>query len=160
APVGAAGGQDPQASPWPTESWSVSTPEEQGMDSGNLARLIETVGSYRQDSFTIVRHGKIVADAYFAPYVAGISHDLRSVTKSVTGTLTAIQLQKGVLDSVDHPVIDLFSDKRIENVDDRKRAMTVQSLFGMTSGIRWTERAYTPDETIMQMYRSHDRTAF
>jgi len=45
----------------------------------------------------IVRHGKIVAEAYYAPYVAGIRHDLRSITKSVVGTLTAIQLRKGRL---------------------------------------------------------------
>lgn len=155
-----AGAADPQPGPWPAESWPASTPEEQGMDSARLARLIDKVGTYKQDSFTIVRHGRIVADAYFAPYVAGISHDLRSVTKSVIGTLTAIQLQKGMLDSVAHPVMDLFSDTPIQNVDDRKRAMTVQSLLDMTSGIRWTEKAYTPDETIMRMYMSSDRTAF
>lgn len=145
---------------WPTKSWAVSTPEEQGMDSAGLARLIENVGTYRQDSLMVIRHGKIVAEAYYAPYVAGISHDLRSVTKSVVGTLTAIQIQKGSLDSVDHPVIDLFSDKDIQNLDDRKKAMTVQSLLDMTSGMEWVERFYTPDETIMQMYRSPDRTAF
>jgi CubicO group peptidase (beta-lactamase class C family) len=160
APAGAREGQDPQTGLWPTESWPVSTPEEQGMDSGGLARLIETVGTYKQDSFLIIRHGRIVAEAYFAPYVAGISHDLRSVTKSVVGTLTAIQLQKGILDSVDHPVMDVFADKQIQNVDDRKKVMTVQSLLDMTSGIEWTEKAYTPDETIMRMYKSPDRTAF
>jgi CubicO group peptidase (beta-lactamase class C family) len=145
---------------WPTKSWPVSTPEEQGMDSASLARLIETVGIYKQDSLTIIRHGKIVADAYYAPYIAGVSHDLRSVTKSVVGTLTAILLQKGSLDSVDHPVMDLFSDKEIRWADDRKRAMTVQNLLDMTSGIEWVEKAYTPDETIMKMSRSPDRTAF
>jgi CubicO group peptidase (beta-lactamase class C family) len=160
APAGAREGQDPQTGLWPTESWPVSTPEEQGMDSGGLARLIETVGTYKQDSFLIIRHGRIVAEAYFAPYVAGISHDLRSVTKSVVGTLTAIQLQKGILDSVDHPVMDVFADKQIQNVDDRKKVMTVQSLLDMLSGIEWTEKAYTPDETIMRMYKSPDRTAF
>lgn len=160
APVGAADGQDTQEVLWPTKSWPVSTPEEQGMDSASLARLIETVGTYKQDSLTIIRNGRIVADAYYAPYVAGISHDLRSVTKSVVGTLTAIQLQKGSLDSVDHPVIDLFSDKEIGNLDDRKKAMTVQSLLDMSSGIEWVERLYTPDETLMRMYRSPDRTAF
>src|SRR6185369_14584565 len=113
--------------PWPTKSWQASTPEEQGMDSASLARLIEAVGTYRQDSLMIVRHGKIVAEAYYAPYVAGISHDLRSVTKSVVGTLTAIQLQKGSLESADHPVMDLFADKKIQNVDDRKKAMTASS---------------------------------
>jgi CubicO group peptidase (beta-lactamase class C family) len=158
APVGAT--ESAPAVPWPTKSWAVSTPEEQGMDSAGLARLIETVGTYKQDSLTIIRHGTIVADAYYAPYIAGISHDLRSVTKSVVSTLTAIELQKGDLDNVDRPVIDLFSDKQIQNIDDRKRAMTVQNLLDMTSGIDWTEKAYTPDEKIIQMYRSPDRTAF
>jgi len=130
------------------------------MDSASLARLIEAVGTSRQDSLMIIRHGRIVADAYYAPYVAGISHDLRSVTKSVVGTLTAILLRKGSLDSADQPVLDLFSDGQIQNVDDRKKAMTVQSLLDMTSGIAWVEKAYTPDETIMKMYESPDRTAF
>lgn len=150
----------PDAGPWPTKVWETSTPEEQGMDSASIARLIEDVGGYKQDSLTIIRHGKIVADAYYAPYAPGISHDLRSVTKSVIGTLTAIQIQKGDLDSVDHAVVDLFSDKQIEGTDDRKKAMTVQSLLDMTSGIQWIEKAYTPDETIMKMYESPDRTAF
>ena len=60
---------------WPTQSWPVSTPEEQGMDSAGLTRLVETVGGSRQDSLTIIRHGKIVADAYYAPHTAGITHD-------------------------------------------------------------------------------------
>ncbi len=113
ASAGTSDVQGAPETPWPTKSWEVSTPEEQGMDSASLARLIETVGTYRQDSLTIIRHGKIVADAYYAPYVAGISHDLRSVTKSIVGTLTAIELQQGILDSVDHPIVDLFPDKQI-----------------------------------------------
>lgn len=171
APV-AAQARDPQASsspsswsspsayPWPAESWPVSTPEERGMDSAQLARLVETVGSFGQDSFLIVRHGRIVADAYYAPFAPGIAHDLRSVTKSVVGTLTAIQLHKGVLDSTDRRVADLFSKWQIRNDDARKQAMTVQNLLDMTSGMAWTERYYTPDETLMQMFRSPDRTAF
>ena len=130
------------------------------MDSANLARLIETVGAYKQDSLMIIRHGRIVAEAYYAPYLAGISHDLRSVTKSIVSTLTAIEVKNGLLDSVDHPILDLFPDKTISNVDDNKKAMTVQTLLDMTSGIEWKEKAYTPDETIMRMYQSADRTEF
>ena len=158
--LAAADVQDPREVLWPTKSWQTSSPEEQGVNSASLARLIETVGGYKQDSLTIIRHGRIVADAYYAPYVAGISHDLRSVTKSVVGTLTAIQLQKGNLDSVDRTVIDLFPDRQIQNVDARKSTMTVQSLLDMTSGIEWVEKAYTPGETIMKMYESADRTTF
>jgi CubicO group peptidase (beta-lactamase class C family) len=146
--------------PWPTKSWPVSTPEEQGMDSASLARLVENVGTYKHDSLTIIRHGRIVTEAYYAPYVAGIRHDLRSVTKSVVGTLIGIEIQRGELDSVDHGILDFFSDKTISNDDDSKRAMTVQHLLDMASGIKWLEKAYTPDESIMQMYRSPDRTAF
>src|SRR3984885_6160188 len=160
APACAMDDQNSQEVSWPTKSWPVSTPEEQGMDSASLARLIETVGTYRQDNLMIIRHGKIVAEAYFAPYVAGISHDLRSVTKSVVSTLTAIEVKNGLLDSVDHPVLDLFPDKQIANVDDNKKAVTVQSLLDMTSGIEWQEKAYTPDETIMRMYQASDRTEF
>ena len=160
ARAGAPDAQNSAATTWPTKSWAVSTPEEQGMDSGGLARLIDIVGSRRQDSLMIVRHGKIVAEAYYAPFVGGVSHDLRSVTKSVTGTLTAVAVRDGLFDSVDHPVIDYFSDRQISNVDDNKRAMTIQSLLDMTSGIKWQEKAYTPDEPLMRMYASPDPTAF
>src|SRR5260370_35822556 len=124
ASAGAPDGQGSSEISWPTKAWQTSTPEEQGLDSASLARLIETVGTYKQDSLMIIRHGKIVAEAYYAPYVAGISHDLRSVTKSVVSTLTAIELQYGILDSVDRPVIDLFPDKTISNVDDNEKTMT------------------------------------
>jgi hypothetical protein len=43
ASASATEGQDSLEAPWPTKSWQVSTPEEQGMDSASLARLIETV---------------------------------------------------------------------------------------------------------------------
>jgi CubicO group peptidase (beta-lactamase class C family) len=91
----AADDQNTQEVPWPTKSWQTSSPEEQGMDSASLTRLIEAVGTYKQDSLTIIRHGRIVADAYYAPYVPGVSHDLRSVTKSIVSTLTAILLKNG-----------------------------------------------------------------
>jgi CubicO group peptidase (beta-lactamase class C family) len=145
---------------WPTASWEVSTPEEQGMSSGALADLIDTVGTRMQDSLLIERHGRIVAEAYYAPYRPGIPHDLRSVTKSIVSTLTAIEIREGLLDSANHPVLDLFKDKQIGNIDPNKKAMTVQDLLNMTSGIKWQESRYTPDETIMRMYHAPDRTAF
>ncbi|MGA2041800.1 MAG: serine hydrolase [Roseiarcus sp.] len=145
---------------WPTEGWAASAPEDQGMDSAALARLVEAVGGSRQDSLLIVRHGRIVVEAYYAPFAADIRHDLRSVTKSVIGTLTAIAIREGLLDSVDHPILDLFADKDIGAVDERKKAITVQHLLDMTSGLDWREQAYTPDETLAQMYLSADRAAF
>jgi CubicO group peptidase (beta-lactamase class C family) len=145
---------------FPGKEWEVSTPEKQGMDSARLARLVENVGAYRYDSLTIVRHGRIVVDVYYAPYLPRISHDLRSVTKSVIGTLTAIEIAHGLLDSVDHKVLDLFHDKQVANIDDNKRSITVRTLLDMTSGIAWTEKSYTHDETIMRLFEAPDPTAF
>jgi len=93
------------------------------MDSASLARLIETVGTYKQDSLMIIRHGRIVAEAYYAPYVAGISHDLRSVTKSVVSTLTAIELKQGCWTVSISRFWTCFR-KKILRVDENKRAMT------------------------------------
>ena len=94
------------------------------------------VGAYKQDSVLIVRNGKIVADAYYAPYVAGVRHDLRSVTKSFLSTAVGILVQQGKLESVDRPVLDFFPDRTIANLDERKKAITVQHLLDMASGIR------------------------
>jgi CubicO group peptidase (beta-lactamase class C family) len=145
---------------WPTKGWPSSTPEEEGMDSVALAKLVDAVGARRQDSLLITRHGKIVTEAYYAPYEVGVRHDLRSVTKSFIGTLTAIAIQDGFLNSVDDRIVDLFSDKQIANIDQRKKDMTVQSLLDMTSGLLWKEERHTPDETIAQMYQAPDHTKF
>ena len=59
-------------------------------------------------------------------------------------TLTAIELKNGLLDSVDHPILNLFSDKKISNVDENKKAITVQTLLDMTSGIEWKEKGNCP----------------
>jgi CubicO group peptidase (beta-lactamase class C family) len=152
--------QERQASVWPTKAWEISTPEEQGIDSRAVARLIDDVGSYKQDSLLIIRNGRIVADAYYAPYVAGVRHDLRSVTKSFLSTAIGVLVQQGKLESVDRPVLDFFPDRTIANLDERKRAITVQHLLDMASGIAWVERVHTPDESLFRMYTSPDPTGF
>ena len=152
--------QERGTSVWPTKAWEVSTPEEQGMDSRAVARLIDDVGTHKHDSVLIVRNGRIVADAYYAPYVAGIRHDLRSVTKSFVSTAIGLLVQNGKLESVDRPVLDLFPDRPIANLDERKRAITVQHLLDMSSGIAWIEQVHTPDESLSRMYASPDPTGF
>ena len=45
----------------------------------------------------------------------------------------------GLLDRLDHPVLDFFADRHVANVDDRKKAITVQNLLDMTSGLDWDQ---------------------
>ena len=165
--------QDATEPIWPTKEWQTSSPEEQGMDSKELAKVVDfgssrilsttgaTPGS-RLDSLLVVRHGKIVVEAYYAPYAAGILHQVNSVTKAVTSTLIAIASKDGVLDSPSHRVLDLLDRDRIANLDSRKEAITVQNLLDMTSGIAWMELGLegTPDSSVAEMTRSPDWLQF
>jgi CubicO group peptidase (beta-lactamase class C family) len=150
---------------WPIKEWQTSSPEKQGMDSRKLvnlvdfgaARLLTSPGvalSSRLDSLLVVRHGKIVAEAYYAPYTAGIPHAVNSVTKAVISTLTAIASKDGLLDSPIHRALDFFDRRSIANVDDRKEAITIQSLLDMTSGIEWTEPLDGRPDSMFEMERS------
>lgn len=48
---------------WPTKAWQTSTPEQQGMDSAALAKLVTFGAAHSFDSLLIVRHGNIVLEA-------------------------------------------------------------------------------------------------
>jgi CubicO group peptidase (beta-lactamase class C family) len=146
---------------WPTTQWQTSTPEEQGMDSAALARLVQFGSSRSFDSLLLVRHGRIVLDAYYAPYSADIPHVINSATKAVIGTLIAIAVKDGLLDSPDHPMLDFFADRSIANVDDKKKAITVQHLLDMTSGFDWEEGIEGGrEQSLIDFGRSSDQIKF
>ena len=125
--------------PWPTRGWAVSSPEEQGMSSERLARLVEFGALNDMDSVLVTRHGRIVLEAAFAPFRAGLKHHVYSATKSVTSTLVGMALGEGLLDSTDRKIVDFFPDRTIANLDDAKKAITVRQLLDMTSGLAWQE---------------------
>src|SRR5271166_50467 len=152
---GATHAQDATEPIWPTKEWQTSSPEQQGMDSKELAKLVDFGTTLSLDSLLVVRHGKIVAEAYYAPYAAGIPHAIYSATKAVISTLMSIASKDGLLDSPSHRVLDFFDRRSIANLDDRKKAITVQSLLDMTSGIEWS----MPD-SMFEMERSPDWVKF
>jgi CubicO group peptidase (beta-lactamase class C family) len=145
---------------WPTRQWQTSTPEQQGIESAALAGLLDFGATRSFDSLLLVRHGRIVLDAYYAPYAAEIPHRINSATKAVVGTLLAIAQKDGLLDRFDHPVLDFFADRDVANVDDRKKAITVQNLLDMTSGINWQEPLDGRPDSMIEMSRRQDWTKF
>lgn len=145
---------------WPTRQWQTSTPEEQGMESTALAGLLDFGTTRSLDSLLVARHGRIVLDAYYAPYTADIPHRINSATKAVIGTLVAMAHKDGLLDSLDHPVLDFFADRSIANLDERKKAITIQHLLDMTSGINWQEPLDGRPDSMIEMSRQQDWTQF
>lgn len=125
-----------QSSYWPMQQWRTSTPEEQGMDSEQLVKLFDFIEEQEINihSLLIVRNGYAVLDAYFYPYSKGILHDLASVTKSITSTLIGIALDKGYIKNVNQPVLDFFPERKIVNLDENKKNLTIEHLLKMTTG--------------------------
>ncbi|WP_316161391.1 serine hydrolase [Bradyrhizobium sp. SZCCHNRI20481] len=153
----AAFAEDLSLARFPQSDWATATPEDEGMDSAALAKLVASGKAMRFDSLLITRHGRIVLDASYAPYKADEPHIINSATKAVVSTLIAMLLKDGVLDSLDHPVLDFFKDRKIDNVDARKQALTVQHLLNMTSGFDWDEGYSGGAETsLYEMGRSPD----
>ncbi len=151
---------EPPAIPWPTAGWQESTPEQQGMGSSAVRRLVDFGAKNGMDSLLVIRHGTVVADAYYAPYRAGLKHHLYSATKGVLGTLTGIAVQDGLLKGVAQPVVDFFPDLAITPQDPRKKTITIDHLLDMTSGLDWKEPLDGAPETLRAMRRSPHWSAF
>jgi CubicO group peptidase (beta-lactamase class C family) len=130
--------QQPQATPpiYPDAEWRTGTPESQGIDSQALAAAIDQVREQRwgTHSLLVIRHGVVVADADFYPYRSTAPHDVASVTKTRTSTLTGIAVTRGLI-TLDQKVLPLFPGEAPADADERKRAITVEHLLRMESGL-------------------------
>jgi len=121
---------------WPTQGWRTSTPEEQGFDSTKLAEGLQAIQELNIpiDSLLVIRNGSVILDAYFYnPYDGTFPHDMASVTKSVMTTLIGIAVDQGRI-QLDQSMLSFFPDRKIANLDDRKKNITVRHLAGMVNG--------------------------
>ena len=144
----------------PSQHWRSSTPEEQGMDSATLAGALEFARDTNLPlhSITVIRNGSLVLDAYFYPYGPGVLHDVASVTKSVTSALIGIAIDQGHLRSVEQPMLEFFPGRTVPNLDTHKRAITVEHLLTMTSGL---DCGFAPTEAeLFAMLRSQNWVEF
>jgi CubicO group peptidase (beta-lactamase class C family) len=155
-----AAAQERKATVWPSPDWRTASPEDEGMDSEALAGLVAYGRTLSFDSLLIARHGRLVLDAYYAPYSANVPHSVNSTTKSIVATLIAMLHADGVLDSLDHRVLDYFPDRDFADVDDNKKAITVQHLLNMTSGLAWDEGLAVSWRSLAELRRSRDWVRF
>lgn len=151
---------------WPTSSWATSTPEAQGMSSERLDSMIDLIyaADLNIDAVIVVRNGIIVLEEYPDPnYDVSTLHMIQSCTKQFTSTLMGIAIENGFIESVDARVVDFFSDWDIENLDDRKRNITIRHLLEWTDGLDWHELDYPYDDprnTLGQMWVSDNAVKY
>jgi CubicO group peptidase (beta-lactamase class C family) len=106
------------------------------MDSAQLLAALDYIerNGIRADSLTVIRNGHMVLDAYYYPYTPETQRQIWSATKSFTATLAAIAIEQGLIAGLDQPVLDLFPDRTIAELDEDKQALTVGNLLTMSSG--------------------------
>ncbi len=121
---------------WPADHWRTATPESQGIDSQALAAAIAQVREkqWGVHSLLVIRHGNAVADVDFYPYRSTAPHDLASVTKTITSTLTGVAVGNGLL-KLNQTVVSFFPKDAPADADEQKRAITVGHLLRMESGL-------------------------
>jgi CubicO group peptidase (beta-lactamase class C family) len=142
------------------QEWTDATPESQGMDSATLAVLVEYGRNVNMDSLVVARNGHVVAEAYYGPYRASMKHRINSATKAVMGTLTGIAIARGEMPGAATAVSELIPKAGLSS-DARWKAMTVQHLLDMTSGIAWTEPlSDATRRTLPEMARSRNWEEF
>jgi len=132
-----------------THPLPTGTPAAEGVDArGVLAFLdaLEAAPDIEPHSLMIVRHDRLVAAGWWAPYTADRVHLLYSLSKSFTSTAAGLAVAEGLL-RLDDPVISYFPEFEAEITDPRSRAMLVRHVASMASGhlVDMAERAYALD---------------
>jgi CubicO group peptidase (beta-lactamase class C family) len=126
------------------DSLPRATPESQGISSVAIREFIETADRDidSMHSFMLVRHGHVVAEAWWQPESAEKPHVLWSLSKSFTSTAVGLAIAEGKL-SLDDPVLKFFPDDAQVEPSENLRAMTVRDLLTMSAGhqdeLNWRE---------------------
>ncbi|HEY2588809.1 MAG TPA: serine hydrolase [Tepidisphaeraceae bacterium] len=112
-----------------------STAEAQGVSSKAVREYIEAADRQidTMHSVMVVRHGHVIAEAWWKPEAADKPHVLWSLSKSFNSTAVGLAIAEGKL-SLDDPVLKFFPADAPANPSDNLKAMTVRDLLTMTCG--------------------------
>ncbi|HEY8446329.1 MAG TPA: serine hydrolase [Thermomicrobiales bacterium] len=129
----------PRRDYWPTVEWRKAGPDRMGVDreAVRLAGDVIARDLPHVTGLVVVRHGYIVHERYFGDsYGRDDPVNVRSITKSVIGTLIGIAVAEGKL-KLDQTLGELIPDRIPPEADPRTREITVRHLLTMTSGWAW-----------------------
>jgi len=112
-----------------------STPEAQGVSSKAVAELFRKLeeGGFEVHGLMILRHDKVIAEHWWAPYSADIRHAMYSNTKTYTATAIGFAVQEGLL-TVEDRVMDFFPELLPENMPEQLPRLKVKHLLSMSAG--------------------------
>lgn len=112
-----------------------SQPERQGITSSAITSFLKEVQdrSLELHSFMLVRHGYVVSEGWWTPYLPKRPHMLFSLTKSFTSTAIGLLVEEGRV-SIDDRVVSFFPEEMPPEVTPNLAAMTIRHLLMMGTG--------------------------
>lgn len=113
-----------------------TTPEAVGIPSASIEWLLDRMeeGWTEPHGLMIMRHGKVCAEGWWAPYASGIRHGLQSHTKTYAATAVGIAYTEGLLKLTDR-IVDIFPDEIPENPSENLKKLTVRDVLCMGCGM-------------------------
>jgi CubicO group peptidase (beta-lactamase class C family) len=118
------------------DGWETATPDSSGVSQIKLKSMEQAIrsGEFKKiTSILIAQKGKLIYESYFDGD-AQSSRNTRSATKTVTGMLVGIAIDKKMLSGVDASILPFFKDKQpLQNPDPRKDKITVEDFLTMSS---------------------------
>lgn len=124
---------------WPTNGWRASPAADQGVDEAALdavdGRAVAEVPAI--SALLAVRHGSLIFERLYGGYDGKQPINVRSVTKSVTGTLAGIALRETMLAGLNTRTGDVIPERIPEGADPRVADITLWQWLTMTSALQW-----------------------
>ncbi len=122
-----------------TRPWEVAAPADVRVDPAGLAVAVGRAQSVpRVLSLLVVRRGRLILEEYLHGNERETLNDVRSVTKSVVSTLTAIALKEGFIGSLDETLGEHIHP-HVAPLDSVRQGISIRHLLTMTSGFEWPE---------------------
>lgn len=121
------------------------TPESVGIASAAIERLLDEIESSSETEphgLMIMRHGRVCAEGWWAPYSVGLPHLLWSLTKTYTGTAIGIAYTEGLL-RLDDLVVKYFPEYTSLDTGPYIKKMTIRDVLCMASGKAKPHRSNT-----------------
>jgi CubicO group peptidase (beta-lactamase class C family) len=125
--------------PWPTRAWPVLDPADAGMSAEQLELADQEIAAAYPDitGVVVIRRGAIAFERYYGTeYGQDDPVKIRSITKSVTGTLIGMAIADGAL-TLESTIGDLIPDLIPAGADPLTPSITVEHLLTMTAGWAW-----------------------
>lgn len=111
----------------------AGTPDDPGFSSAREA----AASLPRLHSLLVTHRGRLIVEYYARGHGPNVPANVKSVSKSIVATLVGIAIERGRIPGVREPIVRWFPELR-RDPDPRKRAITIEDLLTMRSGLEST----------------------